>query len=141
MTATCRRRRSPGRQPVGDGIPAGRCPRCLGQSLSTLRGKGKVSAYKSSSSVSKPRVRQNRHKQGLNQTIEKLSADFRQHIISMNSPCNLSYNLWIIRGQLMAIRVKYKRIIPMNSCVPLVASDQRSSGPCNLPYNSYVITS
>jgi hypothetical protein len=36
-----------------------------------------VSAYKSSSSVSKPRVRQNRHKQGLNQTIEKLSADFR----------------------------------------------------------------
>ena len=36
-----------------------------------------MSAYKSSSSVSKPRVRQNRHKQGLNQTIEKLSADFR----------------------------------------------------------------
>lgn len=37
-----------------------------------------MSAYKSSSSVSKPRVRQNRHKQGLNQTIEKLSADFRE---------------------------------------------------------------
>ena len=34
-----------------------------------------MSAYKSSSSVSKPRVRQNHHKQGLNQTIEKLSAD------------------------------------------------------------------
>jgi len=29
------------------------------------------------SSVSKPRVRQNRHKQGLNQTLEKISADFR----------------------------------------------------------------
>ena len=43
------------------------------------RGKGKVSAYKSSSSVSKPRVRQNHHKQGLNQTIEKLSADFRYY--------------------------------------------------------------
>ena len=36
-----------------------------------------MSAYKSCSSVSKPRVRQNHHKQGLNQTIEKLSADFR----------------------------------------------------------------
>ena len=36
-----------------------------------------MSAYKSSSSVSEPRVRQNHHKQGLNQTIEKLSADFR----------------------------------------------------------------
>ena len=31
------------------------------------------------SSVSKPRVRQNRHKQGLNQTLEKISADFRYH--------------------------------------------------------------
>ena len=30
-------------------------------------------------SVSKPRVRQNHHKQGLNQTIEKLSADFRYY--------------------------------------------------------------
>ena len=30
------------------------------------------------SSVSKPRVRQNRHKQGLNQTLEKISADFRK---------------------------------------------------------------
>ena len=30
------------------------------------------------SSDSKPRVRQNRHKQGLNHTREKLSADFRQ---------------------------------------------------------------
>ena len=29
------------------------------------------------SSVSKPRVRHNRHKQGLNLTLEKLSADFR----------------------------------------------------------------
>ena len=29
------------------------------------------------SSVSKPRVRHNRHKQGLNQTLEKISADFR----------------------------------------------------------------
>ncbi|MBP3211761.1 MAG: histidine phosphatase family protein [Prevotella sp.] len=32
------------------------------------------------SSVSKPRVRQNRHKQGLNQTLEKISADFRDYI-------------------------------------------------------------
>ena len=31
------------------------------------------------SSVSKPRVRQNRHKQGLNQTLEKISADFRYY--------------------------------------------------------------
>ena len=31
------------------------------------------------SSVSKPRVRQNRHKQGLNQTLEKISADFREY--------------------------------------------------------------
>jgi len=30
------------------------------------------------SRASKPRVRQNRRKQGLNQTLEKLSADFRQ---------------------------------------------------------------
>ena len=30
------------------------------------------------SSDSKPRARQNRHKQGLNQTREKLSADFRE---------------------------------------------------------------
>ena len=30
------------------------------------------------SSVSKPRVRHNRHKQGLNLTLEKLSADFRE---------------------------------------------------------------
>ena len=29
------------------------------------------------SSVSKPRVRHNRHEQGLNLTLEKLSADFR----------------------------------------------------------------
>ena len=47
-----------------------------------------MSAYKSSSSVSKPRVRQNRHKQGLNQTIEKLSADFRFHKIKR--PADLS---------------------------------------------------
>ena len=33
------------------------------------------------SSVSKPRVRQNRHKQGLNQTLEKISADFRLNVI------------------------------------------------------------
>ena len=32
------------------------------------------------SSVSKPRVRHNRHKQGLNLTLEKLSADFRKII-------------------------------------------------------------
>lgn len=32
------------------------------------------------SSVSKPRVRHNRHKQGLNLTLEKLSADFRLYI-------------------------------------------------------------
>ena len=32
------------------------------------------------SSVSKPRVRHNRHKQGLNLTLEKLSADFRTNI-------------------------------------------------------------
>ena len=31
------------------------------------------------SSVSKPRVRHNRHKQGLNLTLEKLSADFREY--------------------------------------------------------------
>ena len=31
------------------------------------------------SSVSKPRVRHNRHKQGLNLTLEKLSADFRDY--------------------------------------------------------------
>lgn len=31
------------------------------------------------SSVSKPRVRHNRHKQGLNLTLEKLSADFRKY--------------------------------------------------------------
>ena len=31
------------------------------------------------SSVSKPRVRHNRHKQGLNLTLEKLSADFRYY--------------------------------------------------------------
>ena len=31
------------------------------------------------SSVSKPRVRHNRHKQGLNLTLEKLSADFREN--------------------------------------------------------------
>ena len=33
------------------------------------------------SSVSKPRVRHNRHKQGLNLTLEKLSADFRYNSI------------------------------------------------------------
>ena len=32
------------------------------------------------SSVSKPRVRHNRHKQGLNLTLEKLSADFREDL-------------------------------------------------------------
>ena len=32
------------------------------------------------SSVSKPRVRHNRHKQGLNLTLEKLSADFREYL-------------------------------------------------------------
>ena len=32
------------------------------------------------SSVSKPRVRHNRHKQGLNLTLEKLSADFREKV-------------------------------------------------------------
>ena len=37
------------------------------------------------SSVSKPRVRHNRHKQGLNLTLEKLSADFRM---------NTFYELW-----------------------------------------------
>ena len=39
------------------------------------------------SSVSKPRVRQNRHKQGLNQTLEKISADFRYTFINAFIPC------------------------------------------------------
>jgi len=37
------------------------------------------------SSVSKPRVRHNRHKQGLNLTLEKLSADFRFHTDCKNT--------------------------------------------------------
>ena len=36
------------------------------------------------SSVSKPRVRHNRHKQGLNLTLEKLSADFRYYTFDDN---------------------------------------------------------
>ena len=44
------------------------------------------------SSVSKPRVRQNRHKQGLNQTLEKISADFRYSIQSAGS-ANQGYYL------------------------------------------------
>ena len=43
------------------------------------------------SSDSKPRARQNRHKQGLNQTREKLSADFR---LSFNQIDLSFYVLW-----------------------------------------------
>jgi len=39
------------------------------------------------SSVSKPRVRQNRHKQGLNQTLEKISADFRKVLLLLVIAC------------------------------------------------------
>ena len=40
-------------------------------------GEGEGVCIQVMSSVSKPRVRHNRHKQGLNLTLEKLSADFR----------------------------------------------------------------
>ena len=42
-----------------------------------LTGQGEGVCIQVMSSDSKPRARQNRHKQGLNQTREKLSADFR----------------------------------------------------------------
>lgn len=41
-------------------------------------------------SVSKPRVRQNRHKQGLNQTLEKIFADFRVKYLNNRG--------WVISG-------------------------------------------
>ena len=49
------------------------------------------------SSVSKPRVRHNRHKQGLNLTLEKLSADFRLYNIRLlhgvvELSCNFEQN-------------------------------------------------
>ena len=50
------------------------------------------------SSVSKPRVRQNRHKQGLNQTLEKISADFRisKFVVKKNKRQLVqgSFSLW-----------------------------------------------
>ena len=45
-------------------------------------GEGEGVCIQVMSSDSKPRVRQNRHKQGLNQTREKLSADFRIYFFS-----------------------------------------------------------
>ena len=55
-------------------------------------------------SVSKPRVRQNRHKQGLNQTLEKIFADFRDNAPSENKQ-------WFV------LRVSYGRIIKAKAFV------------------------
>ena len=49
-----------------------------------LTGQGEGVCIQVMSSDSKPRARQNRHKQGLNQTREKLSADFRFYIILLS---------------------------------------------------------
>ena len=50
------------------------------------------------SSVSKPRVRHNRHKQGLNLTLEKLSADFRYK--TMPDGC-IKYMMEVVKTNLL----------------------------------------
>lgn len=53
------------------------------------------------SSVSKPRVRHNRHKQGLNLTLEKLSADFRYYTTPAYNGTTMTAQA-IYRGELSA---------------------------------------
>ena len=79
------------------------------------------------SSVSKPRVRHNRHKQGLNLTLEKLSADFRYTSITL-----------LERGDLAIVGVNYNTGYEGEDEISFVTFKQIKKGtPIDLTDNGY----